>query len=200
MSSTSRDSSGELKLLLQRANSELERKLLFLGWLSRELKALGAPAPIVVGGTSVEIYTGGIYTSGDIDLVYPFRDMLEEVLRGTGLFRREGRFFISDELEIFLEVVDSRLWGDESRAIVLDLGGGLELRVIGIEDIIIDRLSACKHWNSRVDCELAEILLRKYRNQVDWTYLQRRASEEEVDELLRELSPDWDDGDEREGR
>ena len=133
----------------------------------------------------MEVYTGGVYSSGDIDLVYPFREHIRETLLSTGLFRQEGRLFISDELEIFLEIPGDKLWGDENRVLTLELGGGLKVRVIGIEDIIIDRLCACQHWDSRMDCELAELLLERYREELDWEYLKGRAAEEGVEEILK---------------
>ena len=28
--------------------------------------------------------------------------------------------------------------------------------------LIIDRLNACKHWKSEIDCEMAELLVNRY--------------------------------------
>lgn len=44
--------------------------------------------------------------------------------------------------------------------------------IIGVEDLIIDRLNACKHWKSEIDCEMTELLVLRYRKELDWTYLE----------------------------
>ncbi len=55
----------------------------------------------------------------------------------------------------------------------------LKCVVIGIEDIIIDRMNACKHWKSKIDCEMAELLIAKYKKEIEWKYLLRKAGEPE---------------------
>ncbi len=54
---------------------------------------------------------------------------------------------------------------------------------------VIDRLNACKHWKSEIDCEMVELLAKKYFNELDWSYLEERAARPENDSLseIREL-------------
>ncbi len=61
-------SRGELEALLEPLVDTLERRLTFVGLLTRGVEALGWPAPVVVGGHAVEFYTAGGYTTVDIDL------------------------------------------------------------------------------------------------------------------------------------
>ena len=58
----------------------------------------------------------------------------------------------------------------------VELGEGLRCTIIGIEDLIIDRLNACKHWKSEIDCEMATLLVNRYVAELDWTYLERKAA------------------------
>lgn len=44
-------------------------------------------------------------------------------------------------------------------------------------------MNACKHWQSEVDCEMAELLIVRYREELDWAYLEQRAALPENDTL-----------------
>ena len=61
------------------------------------------------------------------------------------------------------------------------------IRVIGFEDIILDRLRACKHWTSARDCEQAESLLTLYCDGLDWEYLHRGAAAGATADMLLDL-------------
>ncbi len=169
---------------MKRASTELEKHLLFLLWLSGECKKRSRRPPVLVGGSAVEVYTYGHYMSGDIDLVGN-RELIKEILLSTGYFKEYGRLFISEELGLFVEVPDHRLEGDYERVRKLKIEGlEGEVYVIGVEDLILDRLSACKFWKSEGDCLVAEFLLKKYAEELDMDYLQRQAQERHVfDEL-----------------
>ncbi len=172
---------------LKEARNEVEKLLIFGAWLTKKVKEKGARPPIVVGGSAVEIYSFGHYTSGDIDLVGS-REVVKDVLLLSGYFREEGRFFVSDELELFVEVPDDSLAGsyDKIRVIkVPEIEG--EVYVIGIEDLIIDRLLACVVWKSEEDCRMTEYLLSKYKDEIDLSYLKNRAQQERVSSKLESI-------------
>ncbi len=57
--------------------------------------------------------------------------------------------------------------------------------IIGIEDLVIDRLAACKHWHHTESCEWAARLLA-VADAIDGVYLSRRAAEEDVADALAE--------------
>ena len=167
-----------------------KKHLLFSVWITNTLKEKGYNLPIVVGGSAVEIYISPFYVSGDIDFVFPNRKEFEDIILSTGLFKKQGKNYISDELGIFAEIVDDELSGSLSkvREIKVEIEGKeYAINVIGIEDLIIDRLNACVHWKSESDCELAQILLRGYEKELDIDYLQKRAKEERVENKLREI-------------
>ena len=56
--------------------------------------------------------------------------------------------------------------------------------IIGVEDLIIDRLDAYVHWDSTDDGNWAQELLALYQQDIDWTYLKTRAQAEGVIEAL----------------
>jgi hypothetical protein len=52
---------------------------------------------------------------------------------------------------------------------------------VGVEDLIIDRLAAAKHWKSTRGEEQARALFHVFAKQMDMKYLRKRATEEKVD-------------------
>jgi hypothetical protein len=61
------------------------------------------------------------------------------------------------------------------------------LRIIAVEDLIVDRLASWKHWGWEPDGAAAVILLAAHTD-LDRKRLQRRASDEQVSDALRMLS------------
>ena len=47
-------------------------------------------------------------------------------------------------------------------------------------------MNACKHWKSEVDCEMTELLIVRYRQELDWIYSEKRAALP-VNDTLAEL-------------
>ncbi len=169
--------------LIKKTESPLKRQLLAVGLISKLLEERGKTAPIVIGGLALSYYTREVYFTADIDLAYSDREAINEVLKEIG-FRKKGRYWVNEDLNIAVEVPAGALAGEESPQEVVELEFGLECRIIGLEDLIIDRLNACKHWKSRVDCEMVELLVKKYRGDLDWRYLKRKARLPENDVLL----------------
>ncbi|MEW5902439.1 MAG: hypothetical protein AB1715_13320, partial [Acidobacteriota bacterium] len=120
--------------------------------------------------------------TSDIDLAYSDREALDEVLKNLG-FVKKGRYWVQNELDIAVEVPAASLAGEEAPLETVELEGGLHCLILGVEDLLIDRLNACKHWQSEVDCEMAEILIARYRQDMDWPYLERKAALPENDTL-----------------
>lgn len=135
--------------------------------------------PILVGGSAVEFYTQGAYKSLDLDVIAK-KKVLEPMLKEMG-FKKSGRHWYTEDVSI--EIVSSHT---KERTKVMKIGGH-EIRIISVEDLIVDRLNACKHWDSRLDCEQATYLLAGYWDVVDKGYLRERAKEERVLKLLNTL-------------
>jgi excisionase family DNA binding protein len=172
---------GELERHLALLDDPLERRLEFLALLSRAVIALGWPAPVVVGGHAVEFYTGGEYATVDIDLVGA-SEPLAEVLGDWG-FLRQGRHWYDEPLGLVLEAPSGQLEPDEAAHVASVRVGTDVVRVLGIEDLIVDRLNAAVHWKDDESQLWAEALLGS-DVPIDLDYLRSRALAEGVDELL----------------
>ena len=53
---------------------------------------------------------------------------------------------------------------------------GLRVVVIGVEDLLIDRLRAWVHWRSDEDGRWARRLALLYSDRIDWRYVLERAA------------------------
>ncbi len=165
----------------------LERRLRFAAWLTAALAPYGV-RPVVVGGHALEFYTLGDYATGDIDMVCTDLTAVKRVLERAG-FRREGRHWYREDLDIAVEFPGSTLLGSSSRVEAVAIDDGV-VYIIGKEDLLIDRLNACVHWRSQEDCRWARRLLLLYGPELDWPYLRTRAHEEGT---LKELEALWNE-------
>jgi len=170
----------DILLKIKATESPLPRQLLIVGLISRLLEEKGKPAPIIIGGLALSYYSREVYFTSDIDLAYADRDSLGEVL-GSLNFQKKGRYWVSQDLDVAIEVPAAQLAGEDSPKEIVELGEGLRCQILGLEDLLIDRLNACKHWKSEIDCEMVELLVRRYGDELDWDYLGRRASLPEND-------------------
>src|SRR4030066_1569438 len=159
---------------IRQMESPLKRQLLMAALITNLLEQKGKNAPIVIGGCALSYYSREVYFTADIDLAYADREALDAVLKDIG-FKKQGRYWVNEKLKIAIEVPSLVLVGEDSPVEVVDLGEGLQCKIIGIEDLIIDRLNACKYWKSEIDCEMAELLIRRYTREIDWLYLEKKA-------------------------
>lgn len=135
--------------------------------------------PILVGGAAVAFYTDGRYVTADIDLIAPSGKDVDTVMKGLG-FSRLGKDFINERLKIYIEFPSSTLGPTEryNRVKLKNVG----VRVISLEDLVVDRLCAFKFWRSSVDGLNALMLLECGR--VDRERVERRAREEDAIDAL----------------
>ncbi|MBI5286813.1 MAG: hypothetical protein HY878_04380 [Deltaproteobacteria bacterium] len=170
--------------------SPLKRQLLAVALISSLLEKKGKEPPVVIGGCALSYYSREVYFTADIDLAYADRKALDKVLREIG-FKREGRYWVNEGLEMAVEVPATTLSGEDSLMEIVEFDRGLICRIIGVEDLILDRLNACKHWKSTIDCEMVELLLQRYLDELDWSYLEKKASipENETLDMLMDMRP-----------
>jgi len=171
---------------IKQTESPLKRQLLMVALITRLLEQKGKEAPIVIGGCALSYYTREVYFTADIDLAYADREALDTVLKEIE-FVKEGRYWVNEELKMAIEVPASVLIGEDSPVEIVELAENLQCKIIGIEDLIIDRLNACKYWKSEIDCEMAELLIKRYTKELDWTYLEKKAVTPENDVLSEPL-------------
>ncbi len=144
--------------------------------------------PVLVGGAAVELYTGGSYTTGDFDFVGQVPSRVARVLEKEG-FRKEGRHWIHEDFEIFVEFPGSAVAPGE-RTAVLEIDG-IRILTLSPEDLIVDRLAAWKFWRSETDGISAYLIWRAQERRLDHERLVSVALRGDVsDELeaLRELA------------
>jgi hypothetical protein len=138
--------------------------------------------PVLVGGSAVELYTGGAYTTGDLDFVGLVPAYVRKALTEAG-FMRQGRHWIHEKEKIFLEFPSSNLGDDERKAVItIDR---FHVQIISPEDLIVDRLAAFKHWESSVDGINSFLLYRIQQDHLDDKHLEKRAKDENVSVALQ---------------
>lgn len=139
--------------------------------------------PILVGGAAVELYTGGAYTTGDLDFVGSVTSAVSRSLKNEG-FTRRGRHWVHEAGEIFLEFPSSRLdSGEES--VILEVEGH-QVVVVDPEALIADRLTAWQVWQSPEDGVNAWLLTRG--RQPDLPRVRSLAEKKGVPEAAEKLS------------
>ncbi len=163
--------------------SGFERRLQFVALLSKRLPE--THQPVVVGGHALEWHTLAEYTTGDVDLVVDNTSEVVSILQQWG-FVQQGRVWWHPDLDLVVDLIDERLAGDRSRITKAETADGV-VDIIGVEDLIVDRLNACIHWKSEADCQWVEHLLRQHGPKCDWDYLQQRCVEEATADQLNEL-------------
>ncbi|KYH30826.1 DUF6036 family nucleotidyltransferase [Neomoorella mulderi] len=178
----------DLTIMLEHLKQEkdpLKKSLGVLAVLTTALKPMGIK-PILVGGRALEFYTLGGYATKDIDLVINGREQAKAILAEMGFLRRPGeRHWYHEELDLALEIPDEYLAGSLDKLTTVEISG-LEVYIIGVEDLIIDRLAAAKFWKSPADTQWAAKLLALHREEIDMEYLRQAASKEQLDDVLKE--------------
>lgn len=169
---------------LREVKSPLERKLFLTAMLTEALRDEGI-RPIIVGGTAVEFYTLGGYSTLDLDLVCKGRERLDGFLQKLG-FKRYGMHWYREDLDLAIEIPGSVLTGSEDRLTRIEIGG-LAAYMIGIEDIIADRLNAYVHWKSEDDGRWAKRMMILHRDKIDWAYLEERSRGDKTHGAFKEL-------------
>ncbi len=124
----------------------LKKRMYFIGLLTKELPDI---QPIVVGGNAVEFYTAGGYATNDIDILAP-SEPVNKVLTNWG-FKKEGKNWINIDLDIQIETPTGQLEPRQFDKLTELTIEGLKVFIIGIEDIIIDRMNAFVYWESNDD-------------------------------------------------
>lgn len=170
----------EVNKILATTSRKHDRILYFAAMLSKE----SGSEVVIVGGSAIEIYTRGGYVSGDIDLRV-HRDRVSRVLAKWG-FKDRGRLWTQDDWGLAIDIVGDQYSGDPYRATTVSTPYG-PVQIAVVEDLFIKRLAAAKHWQVPEALEEAWLLWKGYRDEMDTTYLNRKAKEYHVEDLLSEI-------------
>jgi hypothetical protein len=170
----------EVGRILTSTSKKYERILYFSALLARES---GSPL-IVVGGSAIEVYTRGEYVSGDLDLRAD-RAAVHAVLKKWG-FEDRGRLWTRSDWQLAVDIVGDEYSGDPYRSTTVSTPFG-PVRVAVVEDLLVKRLAAAKHWQVPEALEEADLLWRGYHDEVDTAYLESQAVTYHVTDLLDAL-------------
>jgi hypothetical protein len=180
--------------LLATTDNPAKRRALFVAALSKEMESRGAGRPIVVGGEALELYTQGSYTTGDIDLKAR-RDTLISVLTGLG-FVRVSRVWVQKEWDIWVDWAGAAL--DEGKEaerraveVMVSRKPELTVRVLSLEDLIVDRLAAAKYWNDMESARWAKVLIEMGRGGgifFDTEYFESRLRSRNLEDIFRRIT------------
>lgn len=141
---------------------------------------------VLSGGSCVQIYSQGKYTSDDIDLIDRFNGghtLIKNVMLDMG-FKEHNRYFVHDDTEWFIEFPRGPLGvGD---APVNDIATMEEetgiLRLLTPTDCIKDRLAAYYHWDDPQSLEQAVWVAEK--NTFDLASIEQWSQkEQEIDKF-----------------
>ena len=169
----------------------LKRRLVALGLLTRELEDAQIE-PILVGGAALELYTAGGYATKDVDLALPLSPLVDEAFSRLG-FEKEGRYWFREDLDLLFEApAPEGLPGEDAPRTEIEVEG-LRIVVIGVEDLLLDRLRAAVHWQSTDDGRWARRLAMLYLDELDLGYLRAKVADdenerEELEAILDEAS------------
>lgn len=169
------------------------------------LTAKGHPAPVLVGGAAVELYTAGQVTSGDFDFVSPEQAAFFEELKALGfeLPNETGwlqHSLLHPELLFGVQVVSQPLMdgrADDTRIRVIDVeatngGKGGKLRVIPLEDLIADRMAQALDGSKiRKDMQNQAVRMYQLADDLDKAYLDARIRTETGDDASLETLTSW---------
>lgn len=166
------------------------------------LEKRGIEPPILVGGAAVELFTASTVTTGDFDVVTPYREEFFEELLKVG-FRRpkkaeSGRALFHEETGFSVEVVSGHLLdgrADRQRVSRIEFRDGA-LRLVPIEDMIADRMGQALAGPRRNQAMRDQaVWLYRFANSPDRAYLDRRIREETVNEATAATLEAWADED-----
>ncbi len=142
---------------------------------------------VIVGGAAVEFYTRDWYATGDIDLAINKgkRKEVGKVLEVMGL-KKMGRMWVREDLSLYIEAPGDIADIDIDKVTRIETDAGFAY-IIGLEDIIFDRIQAAEHWKSESDKEQAIRMVAMFYEEIDWNYLRKKCVEEGSEKMLRKV-------------
>ena len=174
-----------MKRVILQTEDPTERKVRFMALLTSALPKRGA-RPVLVGGSAVEVYLDGVLRTGDMDVVHEPR-ALRPVLEawrfdlGTGM-----RAWVNDELGLAVDMVGGELAGPAERTTTITTDYG-PATIIGVEDLVLKRLTSAKHWKVPADMEQAYLLAKAFEGRLDWPYMEAEAARGLVSDYMENL-------------
>ncbi len=141
------------------------------------------------GGSCVEIYSRGEYTSWDLDFINQYNEQFKKihaVMQALG-FKEHNRYFVHEDTPYFVEFPSGPLGvGDApvEEIAEIDTEAGV-LRLLTPTDCVKDRLAAYYHWNDEQCLEQAIWVARE--NEIDLKAIQEWSIKERSEQKYRDF-------------
>lgn len=169
-----------------------QRTIHIMSILTPEFEKTGV-TPVIIGGSAVEFYTRNWYATGDIDLAIDItREGVIENIMEKHRFKHSGRMWIREDLSLYVEFPGDVDDLDMDKVARVDTDWG-HAYVIGLEDIIFDRIEAAEHWKSESDREQAVRIASVFYDDIDWPYLTDRCRAAQSEKMLKSVRKEAED-------
>lgn len=188
------NSSQGLRELIKKAlltQDKLERQIYLAAAISSAFEKRGIQT-VLVGGAVVEYYTAGEYTTVDIDMILPpiEKREIENVMEELGFERFEDyRHWLHPHIPIPVEFPPGplqigHLLVREVNEIEIEK---VKLKILKVEDILLDRLIMAQEWKDLQAQVQAEMLMYAHYSEIDWSYVHQRSSLLGILKLLQKI-------------
>jgi len=168
-------------------SDEAKRYLLFTAWLNSFLEERGLGRVVITGGFAVEVYTGRVHRTMDVDVIVENTSrVVEEFLEKFS--ERIGRGYLP-VYEVFslksIDIVSTTYTREKSpvRVLVEEFYVYLD----PVEDLIAVYLEGWKYRGAIEDRDKALWLLYTWSSRLHWEYLEELCREKGVLDKLGEL-------------
>lgn len=145
---------------------------------------------VIVGGSAVEFYTAASYMTKDIDFIAKDDFQIAKIMTSLGFSIGEGYTWFHPDISVVVEFPKPPLLGDISRVTEVKTEYGVA-EIIGVEDIILDRLKGREFWQD--NNELPEMMIYSHYESIDFVYLRKQAEYELVSDVLEKAIADVED-------
>jgi len=186
--------SNKLQELINKATAtkdKLERQIYVAAVISSAFEKKGIQA-VLVGGAVVEYYTAGGYTTADIDMILPplEKQEIETVMKELGFERFEDyRHWLHPHIPVPVEFPPGplqvgHLLIQEVNEIEVDK---IKLKILKVEDILLDRLIMAQGWKDLQAQIQAEMLMYAHYTEIDWSYVHQKSSQLGILKLFQKI-------------
>jgi hypothetical protein len=174
-----------VKRVILATEDPTERKIRFMALLTSSLPK-GKVRPVLAGGSAIEVYLDGTLRTGDMDVVYNIK-ALEEVLKAWRFALGGGlRAWANEELGLAVDMVGEDFNGSYERVTTITTDYG-PATIMGIEDLIVNRLASAKFWRVPADVDQAYLLAKAHTDKIDWPYVEEEARKADIGDYLAKL-------------
>lgn len=174
---------------LRGITDETKRYLYFVAWLNTKLVKKGIGRLIITGGFAVELYTGRVYRTMDVDIVVEGTHTVDIVTSFLSKFsERIGRGYLAYHDLLVVKSIDivSSTYNKVGRPVKIYVEE-MYVEVEPPEELIVTYLGGWKFWGSTEDRDKALWLYLSLGEKIDEEFLASRVMQANVEDKLNEL-------------